>query len=106
MIFRMFESLVDAFRDPEEGMPPQTVWRFYGFYLKQVWKVLLIACVVGLAAALVDVSLLGCLGQIVDLTRNPGGHVFQDHALQRGGMGPSALMRGPLLIGLQYGLGN
>ena len=100
MIFRMFESLVDAFRDPEEGMPPQTVWRFYGFYLKQVWKVLLIACVVGLAAALVDVSLLGFLGQIVDLTRHPGGHFFQDHALQLVGMGLIALILRPLLIGL------
>ena len=35
MIFRWFESLIDAFKEPVDGMPPPSVWRFYAFYLRQ-----------------------------------------------------------------------
>ena len=33
MIFRWFESLIDAFKDPRDGMPPKSVSGFYLFYL-------------------------------------------------------------------------
>jgi ATP-binding cassette subfamily B multidrug efflux pump len=31
MIFRWFESLIDAFKEPSDGLPPKQVWRFYTF---------------------------------------------------------------------------
>ncbi len=100
MIFRWFEQLIDAFRDPVDAMPPRSVAAFYGFYLKQVRWVLVAACLVGLAAALVDVSLLGFLGRIVDLARAPGPHFFAEHGAQLAWMAVVALLLRPLLIGL------
>ncbi|MBV8156232.1 MAG: hypothetical protein JO278_01170, partial [Dyella sp.] len=55
MVFRWFESLIDAFKEPVDGMPPQSVWRFYLFYLRQVWPVFAAAIVVGFGVAIVEV---------------------------------------------------
>src|SRR5690606_3547035 len=36
MIFRWFESLIDLFSDPGDGVPPTGLARFYWHYLRQV----------------------------------------------------------------------
>ncbi len=76
MIFRWFESLIDAFKEPVDDMPPKSVWRFYAFYLRQVWPVFLAAIVVGFGVATVEVSLFGFIGSIVDMTRGVAGAAF------------------------------
>ena len=101
MIFRWFESLIDAFKEPSDGMPPQAVWRFYAFYLRQVWPVFLAAIVVGFGVAIVEVSLFGFIGSIVDLTKGmPGPDFFHLHGRELIGMGLVALIARPVLAGL------
>ena len=101
MIFRWFESLIDAFKDPVDGMPPQSVWRFYVFYLRQVWPVFAAATVVGFGVAIVEVSLFGFIGSIVDMTKGvPAPDFFQRHGHQLLWMGFIALVARPVLISL------
>ncbi len=101
MIFRWFESLIDAFKEPNDGMPPQSVWRFYAFYLRQVWPVFAVAIVVGLVVAIIEVSLFGFIGSIVDMARGaPAADFFQRHGNALLWMGFVALILRPLFIGL------
>jgi ATP-binding cassette subfamily B multidrug efflux pump len=101
MIFRWFESLVDAFKEPAEGMPPATVWRFYAFYLRQVWPVFAAAIVVGFGVAIVEVSLFGFIGSVVDMTRGvPGAAFFHQHGRTLLWMGAVALLARPVLNSL------
>ncbi|RDI98240.1 ABC transporter ATP-binding protein [Dyella solisilvae] len=101
MLFRWFESLIDAFKDPVDGMPPQSVWRFYVFYLRQVWPVFAAALVVGFGVAIVEVSLFGFIGNIVDMAKGaPAADFFQLHGRELLWMGFVALIARPVLIGL------
>jgi len=101
MIFRWFESLIDAFKEPVDGMPPQSVWRFYVFYLRQVWPVFAAAIVVGFGVAIVEVSLFGFIGSIVDMAKGaPAASFFQQHGRELLWMGLVALVARPVLIGL------
>ncbi|WP_426689306.1 ABC transporter ATP-binding protein [Rhodanobacter ginsengiterrae] len=100
-MFRWFESLIDAFKEPNDGMPPQSVWRFYAFYLRQVWPVFAVAIVVGLVVAIIEVSLFGFIGSIVDMARGaPAADFFQRHGNALLWMGFVALILRPLFIGL------
>jgi ATP-binding cassette subfamily B multidrug efflux pump len=100
MIFRWFESLIDAFKEPAEGMPPASVWRFYVFYLRQVWPVFAAAIVVGFAVAIVEVSLFGFIGRIVDMAKGvPAADFFQQHGHALLWMGFVALVVRPVVIG-------
>ena len=102
MIFRWFESLIDAFKEPVDSMPPKSVWHFYAFYLRQVWPVFLAAIVVGFGVALVEVSLFGFIGSIVDMAKGvPDGKAFfQTHGRELLWMGFVALVLRPIFIGL------
>ena len=101
MIFRWFESLIDAFKDPVDTMPPKSVGRFYVFYLRQVWPVFAVAIVVGFAVALVEVSLFGFIGRIVDMAKGvPGKDFFTVHGRELLWMGFVALVLRPVFIGL------
>ncbi len=98
MIFRWFESLIDAFKDPVDSMPPKSVWRFYAFYLRQVWPVFAAAVVVGFAVAIVEVSLFGFIGSIVDMAKGaPGTAFFHEHGRTLLWMGFVALVARPVL---------
>ena len=101
MIFRWFESLIDAFKEPVDSMPPPSVGRFYVFYLHQVWPVFAAAIVVGFGVALVEVSLFGFIGSIVDMTKGvPGKAFFQVHGRELLWMGFVALVLRPIFISL------
>ncbi|SHM09678.1 ATP-binding cassette, subfamily B, multidrug efflux pump [Rhodanobacter sp. OK091] len=98
MIFRWFESLIDAFKDPVDSMPPKPVWRFYAFYLRQVWPVFAAAIVVGFAVAIVEVSLFGFIGSIVDMAKGaPSATFFHEHGRSLLWMGFVALIARPVL---------
>ncbi|TBR40715.1 MULTISPECIES: ABC transporter ATP-binding protein [Dyella] len=100
-MFRWFESLIDAFKEPVDSMPPQPVWRFYVFYLRQVWPVFAAAIVVGFGVAIVEVSLFAFIGKIVDLARGaPSTDFFRQHGNELLWMGFVVLMARPVLIGL------
>jgi ATP-binding cassette subfamily B multidrug efflux pump len=101
MIFRWFESLIDAFKEPSDAMPPQSVWRFYAFYLRQVWPAFLATIVVGFGVAIVEVALFGFIGSIVDLTKAaPTADFFHQHGRQLIGMALVALIARPVLSSL------
>lgn len=101
MIFRWFESLIDAFKEPVDGMPPQPVWRFYAFYLRQVWPVFVAAIVVGFCVAVVEVSLFGFIGRIVDLAKGvPAADFFQRHGRELLGMAVVAVVARPVFNSL------
>lgn len=101
MIFRWFESLIDAFKEPVDAMPPASVGRFYLFYLRQVWPVLAATLVVGFGVAVVEVSLFGFIGSIVDMTHGvPGAAFFREHGRVLLWMALVALVARPLLNGL------
>ncbi|OOG42397.1 multidrug ABC transporter ATP-binding protein [Rhodanobacter sp. C06] len=79
-MFRWFESLIDPFKEPVDGMPPASVGRFYAFYLRQVWPVFLAVVVVGFMVAGIEVSLFGFIGRVVDLAKEvPSADFFQRH---------------------------
>jgi ATP-binding cassette subfamily B multidrug efflux pump len=100
MIFRWFESLIDAFKEPVDSMPPKSVGRFYVFYLRQVWPVFAAAGVVGFGVALVEVSLFGFIGRIVDMAKGqPGEAFFRVHGHELLWMGFVALVLRPIFIG-------
>ncbi|BDU21056.1 ABC transporter ATP-binding protein/permease [Dyella sp. GSA-30] len=101
MIFRWFESLIDAFKEPVDAMPPKSVWRFYAFYLRQVWPIFAATIVVGFGVALVEVSLFGFIGNIVDMAKGvPSKDFFRLHGNQLLWMGFVALIARPVLIAL------
>ncbi|MEO8748007.1 MAG: ABC transporter ATP-binding protein, partial [Rhodanobacter sp.] len=101
MIFRWFESLIDAFKEPVDGMPPKSTWRFYVFYLRQVWPVFLAAIVVGFIVAIIEVSLFGFIGSIVDMTRGvPAANFFRVHGRELLGMALVAMVARPVFNSL------
>jgi len=100
MVFRWFESLIDAFKEPVDGMPPRPVWRFYAFYLRQVWPVFAATLVVGFGVAVVEVSLFGFIGRIVDMASGTPADLFRLHGQALIWMALVALVARPLLGGL------
>ncbi|MFK2901870.1 ABC transporter ATP-binding protein [Dyella jejuensis] len=100
-MFRWFESLIDAFKEPVDSMPPTSVARFYVFYLRQVWPVFAAAIVVGFGVALVEVSLFGFIGRIVDMAKGlPGKSFFQVHGRELLWMAFVALVLRPIFLGV------
>ena len=100
MIFRWFESFIDPFKEPVDDMPPASVGRFYLFYLRQVWPVFAAATVVGFGVAIIEVSLFGFIGSIVDMAKGvPAPDFFRQHGNELLWMGFVALIARPLMIG-------
>jgi len=98
MLFRWFENLIDPFKEPVDAMPPTSVWRFYAFYLRQVWPIFIVAVLVGLGFALVEVSLFGFIGRIVDMVNaTPAADFFHVHGRTLMWMGFVALVLRPVL---------
>ncbi|MEO6801477.1 MAG: ABC transporter ATP-binding protein [Rhodanobacter sp.] len=99
-MFRWFESLIDAFKEPADGMPPTSVWRFYAFYLRQVWPVFAAVVVVGFGVAVVEVALFGFIGRIVDMAKGTPADFFRLHGRTLVWMAAVALIVRPLLNSL------
>lgn len=101
MLYRRFEQLIDIFRDAPTASPPDRVWPFYTYYLKQVWPSFAALLVVGLFAALIEVALFSYLSRIIDLAQGtPNPNFFSDHALELTWMVVVALVLRPIFFGL------
>lgn len=97
-IYARFERFIDPFHPSPDITPPARVVRFYLHYLRQVWPILLVLMVVGLGAALIEVSLFEFVGRIVDLTQStPPGEFFSTHGHTLLIMAGVALILRPLL---------
>jgi ATP-binding cassette subfamily B multidrug efflux pump len=106
-MFRWFESLIDPLKEPIDATPPQSVARFYLFYLRQIWPVFLAALLAGFASALVDVALFDFLGRIVDMVAaTPAADLFRVHGSELLWMAIIVLFARPVLYGLHNLLVN
>src|SRR5471032_2919687 len=101
MLFRRFERMIDIFREAPGGEPPDKVFPFYLYYLRQVWPSFAVLLVVGLVASLIEVSLFSYLSQIIDLTKDtPPGSFFSDHSGELLWMAAVAMILRPVFFGL------
>lgn len=99
MLIRRLERLIDPFRGLSDSQPPDSVWRFYAYFLREVRGVFAALLVVGLIGALVEVALFTFMGRLVDLAREvPDGSVFVRHRNELLWMAFVALIFRPLMI--------
>jgi len=101
MLYRRFEQLIDYFRDAPAKAPPNQVFPFYLYYLKQVWPSFAALLFVGLFAALIEVALFSYLSRIIDLAQGtPNVDFFKEHGLELAWMAVVALVLRPIFVGL------
>ncbi len=101
MLYRRFEQLIDIFRNAPTASPPDRVWPFYVYYLKQVWPSFAALLVIGLFASLIEVALFSYLSRIIDLAQGtPNPNFFSDHALELTWMLVVALVLRPIFFAL------
>ncbi|EHP41897.1 ABC transporter ATP-binding protein/permease [Cupriavidus basilensis OR16] len=101
MLMRFLERLIDPFRALPDTQPPGQIWRFYAYYLREVWPVFALLLCVGLAGALIEVSLFGFLGRLVDLAQaTPPADFFARHRVELAWMAVVALLLRPFFNGL------
>ena len=101
MLYRRFEQLIDIFREAPSAEPPNTVWAFYIYYLRQVWPLFAALLIVGLVAALIEVSLFSYLSTLIDLAQGtPNAEFFSIHSGELIWMAVVALIIRPVFFGL------
>lgn len=100
-MLRRLERLIDPFRGMPDHEPPGQVWRFYAWYLREVWGVFALLLLVGLVGALIEVALFSFLGRLVDMAQTtPGAEFFSRHRNELLWMAVVALLLRPILFGL------
>ncbi len=101
MLYRRFEKLIDVFRDAPTAAPPDRVFPFYTYYLKQVWPSFAALLIVGLFGALIEVALFSYLSRIIDLAQGtPNVNFFKEHGIELAWMAVVALILRPVFVGL------
>ena len=65
-IFSWLETRTDSFPAEQAGMPPATFWGFILYYTRPFWPMIIASSVFAAAVALIEVSLFGFLGDLVD----------------------------------------
>jgi len=97
-IFRWLETRTDSFPLQQPGMPPATFWRFVLHYTRPFWPMIVASSALAAAVALIEVSLFGFLGDLVDwLSKADRATFWSDHALFLVGMGAVVLVLLPVL---------
>jgi ATP-binding cassette, subfamily B, multidrug efflux pump len=97
-----FERLIDPYKDIPLEQPPGKLGAFYWHYLRHVWWVYALIMLVGLAGALIEVSLFAFVGRIVDLAKsatNPAAF-FEENGRTLIWMALVALVARPVAFGL------
>tara|TARA_B100001079_G_scaffold168792_1_gene144863 strand:- start:692 stop:2530 length:1839 start_codon:yes stop_codon:yes gene_type:complete len=98
-MFGYFERLVDPFPDDDRTPPDTSIPRFVAFYARSVWKLLLLTALLTAAASIIEVSLYGFLGHIVDwFSTSDREHFLADNAWQLAGMAVVVLVLLPALV--------
>lgn len=100
-MFSWFEQRLDAFPKGESKRPPQGLFAFCLYYTKGVWKWLIVMAVFTSLLALIEVSLFGFLGTVVDwLNSNSRETFFQSQGIKLGLVGILVLVILPLIVAL------
>lgn len=101
MIARLFswlETRQETFPAEAPGMPPTTFWGFILHYTRPFWALVAASAALGAAVALIEVSLFGFLGDLVDwLTASDRNTFWADHGLFLGGIAVLVLIILPIL---------
>ncbi len=99
-LFARFETLIDSYKNHPVEQPPRELLPFYWYFVRQVWPLFLALLAVGLAAALIEVSLFAFLGEIVDLVRDASDPetFFDQHGTMLVWMGFVALIARPAVF--------
>lgn len=98
-MFRFFERLVDPFPDDGRTPPDTSIPRFVAFYARPVWKLLIATAVLTAAASIIEVSLYGFLGHLVNwFAAGDRDHFIADNAWQLLGMAAVVLVLLPALV--------
>lgn len=107
-MFRWFEERIDPFRPTTVSQTPAGLVSFYWHFVRQVWPSFAAILVVGLVAALIEVSLFAFLGQIVDLVRaaEDPATFFSEHGVLLAWMAFVALVARPIVFGMHILLIN
>lgn len=100
-MFSWFEQRLDAFPKGESKRPPQGLFAFCLYYTKGVWKWLIVMAIFTSLLALIEVSLFGFLGTVVDwLNSNSRETFFQSQGIKLGLVGFLVLVVLPLIVAL------
>lgn len=101
-MFHWFESLIKIFDRTDDAMPPNSVVRFYWYYIRQVWPIFVALLVVGFGVAFIEVALFGFMGRLVDLAKEASQNgFFSQHRNELLFMGFVVLLLRPLFAWLQ-----
>lgn len=65
-MFKLFEGFTDPFPKGEPQRPPNTLWAFCRHYTRGFEKPLIVMALLSTAIAIIEVSLFGFMGQLVD----------------------------------------
>lgn len=75
-MFKQFEKLTQAFPDIEPNTPPASLWAFCRHYTKGFIRPLILIGVLSTIIAIVEVSLFGFMGKLVDWLSNSNPETF------------------------------
>ena len=82
-MFRFFENLVDPYSSYEESdVPPTKLWPFLWNYSQPFKVIFLLAALMSLVVAAVEVGLIYYMGRIVDLLGGDPKQVWADHGTE------------------------
>jgi ATP-binding cassette subfamily B multidrug efflux pump len=97
-IFRWLETRRESFPVEQPGMPPTTFWGFILHYTRPFWPLIATSSALAASVALIEVSLFGFLGDLVDwLGKADRATFWADHASFLIGMGLVVLVLLPIL---------
>ena len=81
-MFKYFESLVDPYTDyTETDTPPTTLWPFLRDYSQPFKKVFILAGLMSLVVASIEVWLIYYMGRIVDLMGTTPSEFWASHGV-------------------------
>ncbi|WP_095587787.1 ABC transporter ATP-binding protein [Actibacterium ureilyticum] len=107
-MFRFFENLVDpyvAYRQTD--MPPRKLWPFMRDYSKPFHRIFVVAAVLSVLVAGVEIGLIWYMGRVVDvLSTGTPAQVWDAHGVELIAMAAFILILRPLLQGLDVAILN
>ncbi|MDG1420782.1 MAG: ABC transporter ATP-binding protein [Tateyamaria sp.] len=82
-MFKIFESLVDPYTDyADDNTPPTTLWQFFFAYSQPFIRVFVLAAIMSIVVAAIEVGLIYYLGRTVDLLEKSPTKLWEDHGTE------------------------
>jgi hypothetical protein len=66
-IFTWFENRIDPLTLAKDTQPPSDLYAFYFYFLRQIWPIVSVACLISAISAFTDAIIPVFVGWIVDL---------------------------------------